>query len=135
MVEYSDLIGTPFANHGRSKEVGFDCYGVVKEVYKRAGIDLPEYDANWNDVDTINAYIQGEETSERWQEIPRNEIDKHIPCVLAIRLGASVVNHTGVYIGNGKFLHTRERAGGVCVDRVNSPAWKNIIEGFYVYKG
>ena len=55
---------------------------------------------------------------------------------MAIRFGVpkGVVNHTGVYVGNGKFIHIRENVG-VCVDRVNSPAWKKQIEGFYEYIG
>ena len=135
MVNYSDLIGVPFVSHGRNAKTGLDCYGVVKEVYKREGIDLPEYDAEWNDTEKINSYINENTSSDMWEEIPRNEIDKNVPCVLAIRLGTGVVNHTGVYIGNGKFIHTREHAGGVCVDRINSPAWKNVIEGFYKFRG
>jgi len=40
-------------------------------------------------------------------------------------------NHLGVYIGKGKFIHTYAKAGGVVIDRVNSPFWKNRIKGYY----
>ena len=43
MIDYSDLIGVPFKNQGRDKNIGLDCYGLVMEVYKKLGIQLPEY--------------------------------------------------------------------------------------------
>lgn len=135
-LQYEDLIGVPFANHGRDPRTGLDCYGVVMEIYKRCGIRLPEYDADWNDCRKISQFISGATASPVWQEIRPEDIDNNVPCVLAIRFGVpkGVINHTAVYVGNGKFLHARDRTG-VCVERISSPAWRRIIEGFYVYKG
>lgn len=134
MIDYSDLIGVPFKNRGRDKNTGLDCYGLVMEVYKKIGIQLPEYYADWNNVEKINGIIQQEVGTSLWRKVEGSHIP--IPCVTAIRFGVpkGVVNHTGVYVGNGKFIHIRENVG-VCVDRVNSPAWKKQIEGFYEYIG
>lgn len=46
MIDYDDLIGIPFINGGRDRNKGFDCYGLVMEVYRRCGIALPEYTAD-----------------------------------------------------------------------------------------
>lgn len=137
MINYADLIGVPFANHGRDAQHGLDCYGLVMEIYRRQGINIPEFDAEWDDAAKISGIIEDNTSSDLWQEIPINEIDNNIPCVLAIRLAAppGMVNHTGVYIGHGRFIHTRERAGGVCIDSINSPAWRRIIVGFYKFVG
>lgn len=134
MIDYSDLIGVPFKNRGRDKNTGLDCYGLVMEVYKKIGIQLPEYYADWNNAEKINGIIQQEVGTSFWKKVDGSHIP--IPCVMAIRFGVpkGVVNHTGVYVGNGKFIHIRENVG-VCVDRVNSPAWKKQIEGFYEYIG
>lgn len=134
MIDYSDLIGVPFKNQGRDKNTGLDCYGLVMEVYKKIGIQLPEYYADWDNVEKINSIIQQEVGTSLWKKVDGRHIP--IPCVMAIRFGVpkGVVNHTGVYVGNGKFIHIRENVG-VCVDRVNSPAWKKQIEGFYEYIG
>ncbi len=134
MIDYSDLIGVPFKNRGRDKDTGLDCYGLVMEVYKKIGIQLPEYYADWNNVEKINGIIQQEVGTSLWKKVDGGHIP--IPCVMAIRFGVpkGVVNHTGVYVGNGKFIHIRENVG-VCVDRINSPAWKKQIEGFYEYIG
>lgn len=32
MIDYSDLIGIPFVQDGRSKS-GYDCYGLTKEIF------------------------------------------------------------------------------------------------------
>ena len=59
MMDFTDLIGTPFANHGRDVKQGLDCYGVVREVYRRYGYDVPEYDADYKDMERINELITG----------------------------------------------------------------------------
>lgn len=131
-MNYTDLIGVPFQNRGRDCEHGLDCYGLVKEVYKRHGIEIPEYDADYNDMERINELIEGNTQGYPWRELA----EPKVPCLIAIRFGSpvGVVNHTAVYIGGGKFIHTRERVG-VCIDRVSNPAWRRVIVGFYEYVG
>ena len=134
MVHVEDLIGVPFKNRGRSIEEGFDCYGLVKEVFKRYGYNIPEYDADYNydDMCRVNELIEGNVHNYPWREIS----EPKAPCLIAIRFGSpvGVVNHTAVYIGKGRFIHTRERIG-VNIDRISSPAWRRVIVGFYEYVG
>ena len=135
MPSYNDLIGTKFKNRGRNVTEGLDCYGLVMEVYKRFGVDIPEYNADYDDNEKISSIIKNEAASSNWRRVEANE-ELPVPCVVAIRFGVpkGIVNHTGVYIGAGKFIHTRENIG-VCVDRINSLAWSKCIEGFYRYVG
>lgn len=133
-VRFDDLIGVPFVNRGRDKSVGFDCYGLVKEAFKRYGYDIPEYDAyytDYSDMCRVNELIRGN-AHYPWEEIK----EPVVPCLIAIRLGSpdGVVNHTAVYIGEGRFLHTRERIG-VSIERMDSPAWRRVMVGFYKYVG
>ena len=58
MLEYGDLIGVPFVGNGRSKETGFDCYGLVQEMFRRAGRTLPDYTADFKDVQRVDALIR-----------------------------------------------------------------------------
>ena len=132
---YADLIGVPFLNKGRDVTKGLDCYGLVKEVYKRHGINIPEYDAqykDYKDMCQISEIIKGNTKGYPWKEIK----EPKVPCLIAIRFGSpdGVVNHTAVYIGGGRFIHTRENIG-VNIDRVSSPAWRRVIVGFYEYVG
>lgn len=132
MISFFDLIGVPFVNRGRDVAHGLDCYGLVKEVYKRYGYDIPEYDTDYNDMERINGLITGNTKGYPWKKI---DVPK-VPCLIAIRFGspAGVVNHTGVYIGGDRFIHTRARIG-VNIDRISSPAWRRVIVGFYEYVG
>ncbi len=132
MISFTDLIGVPFVNRGRDAKHGLDCYGLVKEVYKRYGYNIPEYDTDYNDMERINGLITGNTQGHPWRKID----EPKVPCLLAIRFGspAGVVNHTGVYIGGDRFIHTRERIG-VNIDRISSPAWRRVIVGFYEYVG
>ncbi len=132
MISYFDLIGIPYANRGRDVAHGLDCYGLVKEVYKRYGYDIPEYSADYNDMERINELITGNTKGYPWKKI--NE--PKVPCLVAIRFGSpdGMVNHTGVYIGDDRFIHTRARIG-VNIDRLSSPAWRRVIVGFYEYVG
>ena len=133
-MNFNDLIGVPFKNRGRDINTGFDCYGLVKEVYKRYGYDIPEYDSqyNYDDMCRVNELIEGNIHNYPWREIE----EPKAPCLIAIRFGSpvGVVNHTAVYIGNGRFIHTRERIG-VCIDRISNPAWNKVIVGYYEYVG
>lgn len=134
MVNYSDLIGIPFKNRGRSVSTGFDCYGLVMEIYRRFGKNIPEYTADYNDLESVNALItQKTAIKSNWKRV---SAPLPVPCLLAIRFGVKpgIVNHTGVYLGDGKFIHIRENTG-VCVDRINSPAWRRLIVGCYEYVG
>ena len=134
MNDYSDLIGVSFRNRGRDVKTGLDCYGLVMEIYRRHGIEIPEYTADFDDVKKVSALIT-EKTAIKtnWRRV---EGELPVPCLLAIRFGVpkGIVNHTGCYIGNGRFIHIRSNIG-VCVESMNSPAWAHVIEGCYEYVG
>ena len=86
-------------------------------------------------MEKISGIIDGERAKENiWKKCDKANLP--VPCILAIRFGVpkGVVNHTGCYIGDGKFIHIRENIG-VCVDRLDSPAWRRVIEGCYEYAG
>lgn len=133
--DYTDLIGIPFANRGRDVKSGLDCYGLVREVYRKNGIELPEYNADYDDKEKINELMDFATHSKSvWRKVEGNNIP--VPCVIAMRFNVpkGYVNHAAVYIGAGKFLHIRENAGS-CIEKINSPMWKMLIEGFYEYIG
>lgn len=135
MINYTDLIGVPFKNRGRDVSTGLDCYGLVMEIFKRYGYNIPEYNEDFHNTEKVCALIR-EKTAIRsnWERVDKNNLP--IPSLLTISYGVhkGIVNHTGVYIGDGKFIHIRSTTG-VCVDRVNSPAWARAIGECYKYVG
>lgn len=120
----SDLIGAPFVDGGRGPE-GYDCWGLVCEVFRRYGVELPDYKLCCYDSERFFGLFCGE--LPRWKRCEPPEI----PSIMAIKLNFPVVNHVGVYVGDGKFLHAREKTG-VVIERVDTPQWRHRVEGFYV---
>ncbi|WP_188397650.1 C40 family peptidase [Sporomusa sp. GT1] len=120
-----DLIGLPFIDGGRNPTVGLDCWGLSTEVFRRYGITLPDYKISCEDASRIHSEVN--EQRPWWR---RCEGDIPVPALVVIRFTV-YCDHTGVYIGQGRFIHTRKRIG-VNIDRIDNPAWANRIEGFYV---
>jgi cell wall-associated NlpC family hydrolase len=123
----TDLIGKPFIDGGRGPE-GYDCWGLCLEVFKRHGIELPDYKIYCYDSAGFFTLFQG--ALPQWARCDPPEI----PSVVTVRLNFPVVNHVGVYIGEGKFLHTRDKTG-VVIERLDAPQWRYRTEGFYIPKG
>jgi cell wall-associated NlpC family hydrolase len=122
---FTDLIGLPFVDGGRDPTSGLDCWGLSTEVFRRYGIELPDYKISCEDASSIN-----HEVKEQKQFWCRCEGEIPVPALVVIRFSV-YCDHTGVYIGNGRFIHTRKEVG-VNIDRIDSPAWAKRIEGFYV---
>lgn len=127
MVNISDLVGIPFARKGRSKE-GFDCWGLAMEVFKRYGIDIPDYNKDSYNEEEIHKEVLKRKELEDWEEIKEPEV----PCLVLFQVGKFFVSHVGVYIGGGKFIHVRLEVN-CCVERLQTH--KNSLRGFYRYVG
>lgn len=115
-IQYADLIGVPFKNLGRDVKSGLDCYGLVVEIYRRCGKEIGEYYSDCSDKARINAILRREVATTKWRRIAEGET-LPVPCLVALRFNSppGVVNHTGVYIGNGRFIHTREKSAAALI--------------------
>lgn len=119
-----DLIGKEFKDGGRGPDE-YDCWGLVTEVFKRFSIEIPDYKISCEAKAEINGQINTERP--KWL---RCMGEMPVPA-LVVMMEQGVCNHTGVYIGNGQFLHARERSG-VAIESLESLIWKKRIEGIYV---
>jgi cell wall-associated NlpC family hydrolase len=119
-----DLIGKEFKDGGRGPEQ-FDCWGLVSEVFYRFGIEIPDYKISCEAKSEINGQINAER--KKWErctgELP-------VPALVVV-MENGICNHTGVYIGNGQFIHAREHSG-VAIESLDNIVWKKRIEGVYV---
>ena len=130
------IIGCPFKNGGENLD-GFDCFGLVHYVYKNLyNIEIPDY--NHMNVDAMDSKIVFNIYNNKKSEWQWERIDKpQEPCVIAIRNDYNypdLVNHVGIYIGNGKFLQCLAKVGVILSD-INNKYWKRKIEGFYKWIG
>ncbi len=127
MINLDDLISLPFGDGGRGP-TEYDCWGLVREVYRRYGVQLPDYPISA--MDAVKIGSQMAQDAGDWMEIQQ---PLTVPCLVVIRLDCgSWANHVGVYIGNNQFIHAY-KASGVVVDRIKR--WQSSIVGFYIPRG
>lgn len=91
LVELSkQFLGTPYLYGGMSP-AGFDCSGFVKYCYSLMGVDLNRVAAD----QALNGY-----------EVPKQQMLPGDILCFASSIGGSYIGHTGIYVGNGYFIHS-----------------------------
>ena len=100
------LLGTPYRWGGTSPDNGFDCSGLVGYVFRTIGIDLPR-------VSRAMAN-EGTPVADR-SSLAEGDL------VFFGRRGR--VDHVGIYIGDGKFLHAPRTGRDVTVSTLTDGYW------------
>ena len=122
-----DLVGITFINGGRDIKIGVDCWGLVMEVCKRYGIDVPDFTIDSFAFEKINILAGKEVRSRKWERV--HQVDNTTaPLVVLMRMHPIHITHAGVYIGNNKIIHTM-KGTGVIISRAD--ALKTRIVGYY----
>lgn len=94
-----DMVGTPYRWGGESPSSGFDCSGLVRWAYGRVGIDLPH--------NSYALYSEGRRVRESRMEA--GDI-----------LFFEGLGHVGLYLGNGRMVHSPETGRNVEVVRLSA---------------
>ena len=100
------LLGTPYRWGGSSPDRGFDCSGLVGYVFRTIGIDLPRVSRAMAD--------EGMPVADR-SALAEGDL------VFFGRRGR--VDHVGIYIGDGKFLHAPRTGRDVTVSTLTDGYW------------
>lgn len=105
------LMGTPYRWGGTSPDSGFDCSGLVGYVFRTAlGIELPR-------VSREMAATADAEPIKSREELRQGDL---------VFFGLKGrVNHVGIYVGEGRFLHSPSRGKDVRVDSLITGYWAN----------
>ena len=102
------LLGTPYRWGGTSPEHGFDCSGLVGYVFRNSlGIELPRIS---RDMATVGQLIRD----------PKALVEGDL--VFFSRRG-NHVDHVGIYIGNGQFVHAPRTGKDVEVANLDTGYW------------
>ncbi len=102
------LVGTPYRYGGNTPAGGFDCSGLVGYVFREAaGLSLPRTSQGIADV-----------------KAPKVERKRLTPGDLVF-FGKRRVNHIGIYVGEGRFVHAPSSGGTVRMDRLDGHYWKD----------
>ena len=83
-------LGKPYV-YGKSGPESFDCSGFVYGMYKQLGISIPRISLNQSEI--------------KGSKIPRDALQKG-DLVFFDTAEAGMVNHSGIYLGEGKFIHS-----------------------------
>jgi cell wall-associated NlpC family hydrolase len=107
------LADTPYRYGGNSADGGFDCSGFVGHVYRHTlGISLPR---------------TSREISRVGQPISQSEL-RPGDLVFYNTLHASF-SHVGLYIGDGKFVHSPKSGDSVRVEQMQMRYWQTRYDG------
>lgn len=103
------LLGTPYRWGGTSPDKGFDCSGLVGYVFRNAlGIELPRV---------------SREMAKRGQLISDRAALTEGDLVFFGRRGR--VDHVGIYLGEGRFVHAPSTGKDVMVSDLDGGYWGN----------
>lgn len=100
------LLGTPYRWGGTSPDRGFDCSGLVGYVFRTIGIELPR--------------VSGAMAREGTAITDRNALAEGDLVFFGKR---GKVDHVGIYIGEGKFLHAPRTGRDVTVSSLTTGYW------------
>lgn len=107
------LVGTPYRWGGNTPESGFDCSGLVGFVFRdAAGLSLPR--------------STGELARLRAHEPSRQQL---APGDLLLFGNGRGVNHVGIYVGEGRFVHAPNEGGTVRLDLLSGHYWRDSYLG------
>lgn len=122
----ADYIGIPFVDGGCSFD-GADCYGLGKLIYKEElGIELPNFRVSAMDTRRIwKSYIEG--VAGYWTLVDTPEMFDGLAFAYDPD-HPKLVQHFGVYIGNGKMIHSLDKIGAfIC----NLDDFRYCLKGIY----
>jgi cell wall-associated NlpC family hydrolase len=93
---------------GGNTTSGLDCSGLVKNCFGRCGVPLPR---------------RASEQARVGQPVPLDLVQLQAGDRLYFAVGRPSIDHTGIYIGDGFFIHASMSRGKVAVDRLSKPLY------------
>lgn len=112
IAQYAEnFVGTPYVWGGNSLTGGIDCSGFVKNLYGKIGLNLPRTAAEQMSVGTPITRLEDLRAGDRlyFWDSKRGKI-----------------GHTGIYKGNGYFIHSSRTTKGVGTSYLNEK-WRRIL--------
>lgn len=106
-----------YVRGGRDPSTGFDCSGFVRYVFERAlGLELPNNSAS--------QYLIG-------HIVHRNDMQPGdlVFFRTADRRGKGRISHVGIYVSDGRFIHSPRRGESVRVDNLGDSYWAKRFAG------
>lgn len=113
VVSAMGFLGVPYRRGGNDAETGFDCSGFVRAMYQQtAGLLLPR---------------KAEQQAAATQKIERSELKPGD--LVFFNTMRRAFSHVGIYVGNGKFIHSPKPGAEVRVEDMGIAYWAKRFDG------
>jgi cell wall-associated NlpC family hydrolase len=107
------FLGVPYKRGGNSAETGFDCSGFVRAVYEQTiGLVLPR---------------RAEQQAAATESIARDELQPGD--LVFFNTLRREFSHVGIYVGDGKFIHSPKPGAEVRVESMGISYWSRRFDG------
>jgi cell wall-associated NlpC family hydrolase len=107
------LLGVPYRRGGANENTGLDCSGFVRHLYQQSvGLVLPR---------------RADEQAKATQSIDRNELKPGD--LVFFNTMRRTFSHVGIYLGDGKFIHSPHTGSAVRVDDMREAYWNKRFTG------
>lgn len=113
VVNAMGYLGVPYKRGGNTAETGFDCSGFVKALYAQTiGLILPR---------------KAEQQAAATQRIDKADLQPGD--LVFFNTMRRAFSHVGIYIGEGKFIHSPKPGAEIRVDYMNMSYWSRRFDG------
>lgn len=107
------FLGVPYKRGGNSVETGFDCSGFVRAMYEQTlGLILPR---------------RAEQQAAATDKIDRADLQPGD--LVFFNTMRRAFSHVGIYLGDGKFIHSPKPGSEVRVEDMGLSYWKRRFDG------
>ena len=107
------FLGVPYRRGGNSAESGFDCSGFVRAMYQQTvGLMLPR---------------RADQQAASTQVIDKKELQPGD--LVFFNTMRRAFSHVGIYMGEGKFIHSPRTGSTVRVESMNIAYWEKRFDG------
>ena len=107
------FLGVPYRMGGNTVETGFDCSGFVRAMYQQTvGLILPR---------------KAEQQAAATEKIERGDLQPGD--LVFFNTLKRAFSHVGIYVGEGKFIHSPRPGGEVRVENMGMSYWNHRFDG------
>ena len=108
-----EFVGVPYRRGGNTVESGFDCSGFVRAMYEQTvGLMLPR---------------KAEQQAAATEKIDVNDLQPGD--LVFFNTMKRAFSHVGIYVGEGKFIHSPKPGAEVRVENMNMSYWERRFNG------
>ncbi len=113
VVNAMGFLGVPYRRGGDSAETGFDCSGFVRAIYEQTvGLVLPR---------------KADDQAAATQVIDRQDLKPGD--LVFFNTMRRAFSHVGIYVGEGKFIHSPKPGAEVRVEDMGGSYWRRRFDG------